>query len=169
MFELASQAPHMDPVYCLGEAIDFKDAFDSRPSCDTDIRGRGRKAASPNLTFGSTQSRTSRLSCAPRYSPFLQKVMTCCACGWRAAARKLRSGALVSKNSAKLQWRKARLKRRRDASSRAELRLSFAIDAPRSPYELGLFDDRRLLGLRFAKLKVSAAEPAAPKRRTLTR
>jgi hypothetical protein len=71
--------------------------------------------------------------------------------------------------SAKLQWRKARLKRRRDASSRAELRLSFAIDAPRSPYELGLSDDRRLLGLRFAKLKVSAAEPAAPKRRTLTR
>ena len=154
MIELVRQQPDMQTNYQLGEEIDFSDAFDSH--CFTgagwgEVENWGvwtvRRRA--DLHFGFVSSRPTVLRALVQ--PFLTKthpridVRVCV--GPREVAQWTFS--LDGEAGGKPQWREALI---RPIEGTNTLDISFAIDAPTSPFAEGISGDQRMLGLGLRKL-----------------
>jgi hypothetical protein len=154
MIELVRQQPDMQTNYQLGEEIDFSDAFDSH--CFTgagwgEVENWGvwtvRRRA--DLHFGFVSSRPTVLRALVQ--PFLTKThpridVRVCA-GPREVAQWTFS--LDGEAGGKPQWREALI---RPIEGTNTLDISFAIDAPTSPFAEGISGDQRMLGLGLRKL-----------------
>ena len=154
MIALVRQQPDMQLNYQLGDEMDFSDTLDSH--CfkragwgeveNWGVWTVGRRA---ELHFGAVSPRPTLLRALVQ--PFLTKthprieVRVCV--GRREVAQWIFS--LDSEAGDRPQWREALMRPIKGSSA---LDISFAIDAPTSPFAEGISDDQRTLGLGLRKL-----------------
>jgi hypothetical protein len=159
---LAQEAPDMKPRYLLGEEIDFSDLYDSRCFMrsgwsHTEPWGVWTDGPIAEMSFRPDTESNRPLILRARVKPFLSGVHD------RLSVQVAAGGQQVAewtfgRGAHKQTWYTAEIPPRAGAERGRPLDISFSIDAPRSPAELGLSDDLRLLGLGFLKLSISAGK-----------
>jgi hypothetical protein len=159
---LEQEAPDMEPRYRLGEQIDFSDAYASRCFmrggwAATEPWGVWTEGDLAELFLWPDAVPDGPLILRAHVRPFLAgahdrlSVRVLC-CGQEIAEWDFELGASGE------ECRMAEVPPRQGSDSDLPLEITFAIDAPRSPNELGLSEDTRSLGLGLVKLSISPAE-----------
>lgn len=162
MLSLAAKPVDMKPRYGLGEEIDFSDPYDSR--C---FMRDGWSFAEPwgTWTNGDQAVLSLCIDAEPpepltlhaRVKPFLATGRN------RVTVRVFASGREIAvwvfdTDAPKRAWRKAKIPQRKASERNDPLEITFAIDIPQSPQELGVNEDPRRLGLGFLRLRISAQD-----------
>jgi hypothetical protein len=146
--------PDMEPVCHLDEEIDFGDTFDSRyfmregwgETEDWGVWTIGRHAVLC-IGFASPQAVVLRALVQPFLTKTHRRIEVRVSAGPREVARWTFS--LDSDAGDRPQWREALI---RPISRCTTLNISFAIDAPTSPFAEGISGDKRTLDLGLRKL-----------------
>jgi glycosyltransferase involved in cell wall biosynthesis len=154
IMSLVRQMPDMEPVCHLDEEINFGDTFDSRyfmregwgETEDWGVWTIGRHAVLC-IGFASPQAVVLRALVQPFLTKTHRRIEVRVSAGPRQVARWTFS--LDSDAGDRPQWREALI---RPISRCTTLTISFAIDAPTSPFAEGISGDKRTLGLGLRKL-----------------
>ncbi len=168
MLALAREKPDMMPRYGIGEEIDFSDPYDSRcfmrkgwsitePSGAWTDGDLAELHLYPEGELGKPLTLSAIVHAYLRENHERLSVRVSC-CGEDIAEWVFERGTPIKKRH------KADIPSHLNSGDGRVLSISFAIDAPKSPFELGHSSDQRRLGLLFESLKLSLKETDRRKR-----
>jgi glycosyltransferase involved in cell wall biosynthesis len=154
MIALVRQKPDMHLIYQVGEEIDFSDALGSHCFMREgwgEIEDWGVWTISPHAELAFKFAGPQVLILRALVQPFLTKTHRQIDVHVSAGQRKVARWAFSIDSEAgdRPQWREALI---RGIKGGRTLNISFAIDAPMSPFAEGISDDRRTLGLGLRKM-----------------